>query len=164
MVPPIQTLNLRLKASYHRNRGGGRKIPEFIYICGEDAARPRGTVALGRFPTDVTWMRGTLLDVCAPTQAQGMAPTPPKVGIEPRGAALAVTTGACLAAGYGLLADFDDRRLKRSVVGGALGFLGAYLFIRGSRFDDAQTTAVVATLVSLASIAAYSRVRRSFYG
>ena len=93
-----------------------------------------------------------------------MAPTPPKVGIEPRGAALAVTTGACLAAGYGLLADFDDRRLKRSVVGSALGFLGAYLFIRGSRFDDAQTTAVVATLVSLASIAAYSRVRRSFYG
>ena len=45
-----------------------------------------------------------------------------------------------------LLADFDDRRLKRSVAGGAISFFGGYLFIRGSRFDDAQTTAVVAGL------------------
>ena len=85
---------------------------------------------------------------------------PAKVGIEPRGAALAITTGACLAAGYALLNDFDDRRLKRSVLGGGLGFLGSYLFVRGSRFDDAQTTAVVAAAFSLASIIAYSRVTR----
>jgi hypothetical protein len=62
-----------------------------------------------------------------------------------------------------LLADFDDRRLKRSVAGGAISFFGGYLFIRGSRFDDAQTTAVVAGLFGLASIFAYSRVRRVFY-
>ena len=90
-----------------------------------------------------------------------MAP-PQKVGLEPRGAALAVASGACIAAGYALVNDFDDRRIKKSVLGGALGFLGCYVFLRGSRFDDAQTTAVVAAVFSLASIFAYSRMRRSF--
>ena len=88
---------------------------------------------------------------------------PQKVGLDARGAALAVTSGACLAAGYALVNDFDERRLKKSVAGGALSFFGGYLFIRGSRFDDAQTAAVVAAVFSLASIFAYSRVRRSFY-
>ena len=50
-----------------------------------------------------------------------MVAAPAKVGLDARGAALAVTSGACLAAGYALLNDFDDRRLKRSVAGGALG-------------------------------------------
>ena len=89
-------------------------------------------------------------------------PPPQKVGIEPRGALIAVTTGACLAAGWALINDFDDRRLKRHVLGGALGFFGSYLFIRGSRFDDAQTAAVVAAAFSLVSIMAYSRARRTF--
>ena len=85
-----------------------------------------------------------------------------KVGLEARGAALAVASGACLAAGYALVQDYDERRLKKTVLGGALGFLGSYLFVRGSRCDDAQTTAVVAAFFSLASIVAYSRVRRNF--
>lgn len=51
-----------------------------------------------------------------------------KVGIEPRGLALAVATGACLAAGYSLIQDHDERRLKKSVAGGGLSFLGCYLF------------------------------------
>ena len=86
-----------------------------------------------------------------------------KVGIEVRGACLAVTSGACIAAGWALVNDFDDRRLKRSTLGGALAFFGTYIFVRGSRFDDAQTTAVVAGLFSLASIMAYSRMRRTFF-
>ena len=88
---------------------------------------------------------------------------PAKVGLEPRGAALAITSGACIAAGYALVNDFDDRRLKRTVLGGALGFFGTYVFVRGSRFDDVQTAAVVAGLFSLASIMAYSRARRTFF-
>ena len=55
--------------------------------------------------------------------------------------------------------DFDERRTKKTVAGGALGFFGTYLFLRGSRFDDAQTAAVVAAAFSLASIFAYSRLR-----
>ena len=85
---------------------------------------------------------------------------PVKVGLEARGAALAVASGVCLAAGYALVQDFDERRTKKTVVGGGLGFFGAYLFLRGSRFDDAQTTAVVAAFFSLASIIAYSRITR----
>ena len=54
-----------------------------------------------------------------------------KVGLEPRGAALACATGACLAAGYSLLQDHDERRFKKSVAGGSLVFLGSYLFLRG---------------------------------
>ena len=85
---------------------------------------------------------------------------PLKVGLEVRGAALAITSGACLAAGYALFNDFDERRTKKAVSGGALGFLGSYIFIRGSRFDDAQTAAVVAAAFSLATIMAYSRATR----
>ena len=85
---------------------------------------------------------------------------PPKVGIEPRGLALAVTTGACLAAGYSLLMDHDVRRIKKSIAGGSLSFLGSYLFIRGSHFNDAQTAAVVGTFMTLASMFAYARLRR----
>ena len=81
-----------------------------------------------------------------------------KVGLEPRGAFLAVLTGACLAGGYSLLNDHDLIRIKKSVTGGALSFFGAYLFIRGSHFDDAQTGAVVAAITSLISIFAYSRL------
>ena len=86
-----------------------------------------------------------------------MARSASKVGIEPRGIALAVTTGACIAAGYSLVNDHDIRRLKKSVAGGALGFLGTYLFIRGSRFDDAQTAAVVAGMFSLAWLLSQAR-------
>lgn len=78
----------------------------------------------------------------------------PKVGIEPRGLALAVTTGACLAAGYSLIQDHDIRRLKKTVAGGSLSFLGSYLFLRGSRFDDVQTAAVVAAFFSLVTLVA----------
>ena len=80
-----------------------------------------------------------------------------KVGLEVRGAALAVATGGCLAAGYSLLNDHDLRRFKKSVAGGSLSFLGSYLFLRGSRFDDAQTAAVVAAFMSVAAMVAYSR-------
>ena len=89
-----------------------------------------------------------------------MAPAPAKVGLELRGGALAIASGACMAAGYALVNDFDERRTKKTIVGGALGFFGTYLFLRGSRFDDAQTTAVVAAAFSLASIFAYSRIMR----
>ena len=89
-----------------------------------------------------------------------MAPTPAKVGLELRGGALAIASGACIAAGYALVQDYDERRTKKTVLGGALGFFGTYLFLRGSRFDDAQTTAVVAAAFSLASIIAYSRLTR----
>ena len=84
-------------------------------------------------------------------------PQPPKVGIEPRGAALALATGACLAAGYSLLQDHDERRIKKNVAGGSLFFLGSYLFLRGSRFDDVQTAAVVAAVFSMATIMFASR-------
>ena len=84
---------------------------------------------------------------------------PLKVGLEFRGAALAIVSGACLCGGYALVHDFDERRTKKSVIGGALGFFGGYLFLRGSHFDDVQTAAVVAGLMSLASIFAYSRLR-----
>ena len=90
-------------------------------------------------------------------------PAPPKVGLAPRGAALAVVSGACLAAGYALVNDFDVRRTKKSVLGGALGFLGGYLFLRGSRFDDAQTAAVVTTALTVASLFAYSRLKSAFH-
>ena len=89
----------------------------------------------------------------------GKAPQLQKVGMTPEGAALAVATGACLAAGYSLLQDHDERRIKKSVAGGSLFFLGSYMFIRGTRFDDVQTAAVVAGLFSLASIIAYGRMR-----
>ena len=89
-----------------------------------------------------------------------MAKPLPKVGMEPRGAALAVVTGACLAAGYSLLSDHDARRLKKNVAGGALSFLGSYMFIRGTRFDDIQTAAVVTGLMSLVSVMAYARATR----
>ena len=82
-----------------------------------------------------------------------------KVTIEPRGAALAVLTGACLAGGWSLVQDHDVRRIKKSVAGGALGFFGSYLFIRGTRFDDVQTAAVVTTVMTLASLMAYARYR-----
>ena len=85
---------------------------------------------------------------------------PRKVGLEPRGMALAVATGACLAAGYSLLQDHDLRRIKKSIAGGSLSFLGTYLFIRGSQFNDVQTAAVVTTVMTLASMFAYSRIRR----
>lgn len=88
-----------------------------------------------------------------------MARPPEKVGLSIRGASLAVASGACLAAGYSLVNDHDVKRLKKSVAGGALGFLGSYLFIRGSRFDDVQTAAVVAAAMSLASVFAYARMR-----
>lgn len=84
-----------------------------------------------------------------------------KVGLEVRGAALAVTTGACLAAGYSLLCDHELRRLKKSVLGGALGFFGTYLFIRGSRFNDAQTTAVVGTVLTVVSLLAYRKLQHN---
>ena len=84
-----------------------------------------------------------------------------KVRINAQGAALASLTGACLAAGYSLLQDHDVRRLKKSVAGGALSFFGSYLFIRGTRFDDIQTAAVVAGVMSLASLIAYSRAART---
>ena len=45
---------------------------------------------------------------------------PPKVGIEPPGLALAVTTGACLAAGDSLLMDHDVRRIKKALQEAAL--------------------------------------------
>ena len=80
-----------------------------------------------------------------------------KVGIQPKGLALAITTGACLAAGYSLLSDHDLQRTKKSVAGGSLFFLGSYLFIRGTRFDDAQTGAVVTACFTLAAIIAYAR-------
>ncbi|EOD26798.1 hypothetical protein EMIHUDRAFT_236474 [Emiliania huxleyi CCMP1516] len=79
------------------------------------------------------------------------------VGIQPKGLALAITTGACLAAGYSLLSDHDVQRTKKSVAGGSLFFLGSYLFIRGTRFDDAQTGAVVTACFTLAAIIAYAR-------
>ena len=55
--------------------------------------------------------------------------TPPsapltKVGLEPRGAALAIATGACISASYALLQDHDLQRTKKTVAGGALGFFG----------------------------------------
>ena len=81
-----------------------------------------------------------------------------KVGLQPRGACLAVLTGACLAGGYSLLNDHDLRRTKKHVTGGALSFFGLYLFIRGSHFDDTQTGAVVAAITSLIGIFAYSRL------
>jgi drug/metabolite transporter (DMT)-like permease len=86
--------------------------------------------------------------------------TAAKVGVDARGAALAVTTGACLAAGYSLLSDHDERRLKKSVLGGSLGFLGSYLFIRGSRFDDVQTAAVVAGIMTVIGMVTYSTRQR----
>jgi len=94
----------------------------------------------------------TLVGLC-----EKMAPPPaPKIGLEPRGAALAVVTGACLGASYALVQDHDLRRTKKTVAGGSLGFLGCYLFLRGSRFDDAQTAAVVGAVFTLASIVAYA--------
>ena len=86
-----------------------------------------------------------------------------KVGIEPRGAALAVATGACLAAGYSLLLDHDERRIKKSVAGGSLSFLGSYLFLRGSRFDDVQTAAVVAAVFSMATLLVAGRSQFKFF-
>ena len=83
------------------------------------------------------------------------------MGIEPRGLALAVTTGACLAGGYSLLCDHDETRIKKSVAGGSLFMLGAYLFIRGTRFDDVQTGAVVTACFTLAGIIAYARAQGS---
>ena len=91
------------------------------------------------------------------TAVSAPAPAPVKVGLEPRGAALAVATGACLGASVALLCDHGAARAKKTVAGGALGFLGSYLFLRGSRFDDAQTAAVVAGVVALAGIATASR-------
>ena len=85
-----------------------------------------------------------------------------KVGLELRGAALAISSGACIAAGYALVNDYDLRRIKKTIAGGSLGFFGTYLFLRGSRFDDAQTAAVVAAVFSLASIFAYSRASRGW--
>ena len=90
--------------------------------------------------------------------------TPPsapltKVGLEPRGAALAIATGACISASYALLQDHDLQRTKKTVAGGALGFFGCYLFLRGSRFDDAQTAAVFAGAITLLSIGSYARYR-----
>ena len=82
-----------------------------------------------------------------------------KVGLEPRGAALAIATGACISASYALLQDHDLQRTKKTVAGGALGFFGAYLFLRGSRFDDAQTAAVFAGAITLLSIGSYARYR-----
>ena len=82
-----------------------------------------------------------------------------KVGLEIRGAALAVATGSCLAAAWALINDHDLRRFKKSVAGGALGFLGSYLFIRGSRFNDVQTAAVVSGLFALAAMFSYRRLR-----
>ena len=81
-----------------------------------------------------------------------------KVEMTPKGAAIAVATGACLAAGWSLMADHDEKRIKKSVAGGSLFFLGSYMFIRGTRFDDVQTAAVVAAVMSLASVVAYARV------
>ena len=83
-----------------------------------------------------------------------------KVGLEVRGAALAVLTGSCLAAAWSLVNDHDLRRLKKTVAGGALGFFGSYIFIRGTRFNDVQTAAVVTAFFSLAAIVSYSRIRR----
>lgn len=94
-----------------------------------------------------------------PRQPQMVYTGVQKVGLEVRGAALAVATGSCLAAGWALLNDHDLRRLKKSVAGGALGFLGSYLFIRGSRFNDVQTAAVVTALMSLAAMMTYRRLR-----
>ena len=82
-----------------------------------------------------------------------------KVGLEPRGAALAIATGACISASYALLSDHDLQRTKKTVAGGALGFLGGYLFLRGSRFDDAQTAAVFGGIITLLSIGSYARYR-----
>ena len=82
-----------------------------------------------------------------------------KVGIEPRGAALAIATGACISASYALIQDQDLQRTKKTVAGGALGFFGGYLFLRGSRFDDAQTAAVVGGIFTLLSIGSYARWR-----
>ena len=50
---------------------------------------------------------------------------PRKVGLEPRGMALAVTTGACLAAGYSLLQDHDLRRIKKNAIGITASFTTA---------------------------------------
>ena len=91
-------------------------------------------------------------------------PAVPKVGLEARGAALAVATGACIAGGWSLLQDHDERRLKKSVLGGSLAFLGSYLFLRGSRFDDSQTAAVVAAAISLASLISYTQHRGGWGG
>ena len=44
-------------------------------------------------------------------------PVAAKVGLEPRGAVLAIATGACLGASYALLQDHDLRRTKKSVAG-----------------------------------------------
>ena len=49
------------------------------------------------------------------------------------------------------------RRIKKNVAGGSLFFLGSYLFLRGSRFDDVQTAAVVAAVFSMATIMFASR-------
>ena len=87
------------------------------------------------------------------------APPLKKVGLEPRGAALAIATGACISASYALLSDHDLQRTKKTVAGGALGFLGGYLFLRGSRFDDAQTAAVFGGIITLLSIGSYARYR-----
>ena len=38
------------------------------------------------------------------------------------------------------------RRTQKATLGGSIGFFGAYLFLRGSRFDDVQTAAVVAAV------------------
>ena len=87
------------------------------------------------------------------------APPLKKEGLEPRGAALAIATGACISASYALLSDHDLQRTKKTVAGGALGFLGGYLFLRGSRFDDAQTAAVFGGIITLLSIGSYARYR-----
>ena len=89
-------------------------------------------------------------------------PTPStKVGLEPRGAALAIATGACISASYALIQDQDLQRTKKTVAGGVLGFFGGYLFLRGSRFDDVQTAAVFTGVVTLLSIGSYARWRSS---
>ena len=91
---------------------------------------------------------------------RGVMPIPlTKVGLEPRGAALAIATGACISASYALLSDHDLQRTKKTVTGGALGFFGGYLFLRGSRFDDAQTAAVFGGVITLLSIGSYARYR-----
>jgi hypothetical protein len=100
---------------------------------------------------------GRILTVTTIVATSANMPQPSKVGIEPRGAALAIATGACLAAGYSLLQDHDVRRIKKNVAGGSLFFLGSYLFLRGSRFDDVQTAAVVAAVFSMATIMFASR-------
>merc|ERR1712086_620034 len=99
----------------------------------------------------------------AKSSTRCLMPTPSspltKVGLEPRGAALAIATGACISASYALLSDHDLQRTKKTVAGGALGFFGGYLFLRGSRFDDAQTAAVFGGVITLLSIGSYARYR-----